>query len=512
MSGCVDSQPWYHQRYDNTSFWRACGFSHGPLLDSSMTPHQGARAVRCRVRRAWPRNLFGWQRARDPNVGRWVFVDGTEPRHTPPPITTAGPSDDCPDRDINQFQRLDTQARAASPTRCDTRPHRLESLGRIELASAAASASPQGSLVVPSRCHRRPPRLQGRRQGHRGWDGHSLIAVSTTTPAPCWPGMCSRPAPRRSRPTSRQWNASSRRPAEHHSPSSPTAASHTTRCSSTTPAAASAASSPIDATVTTNQTGHRRPTAGTSKAFPSVSTAAAAPTSSSPSSTAACPASGSAARCPKQATASKTSPSTAPRTSAPAAAVGDPRGLRHPQRSPLRVRAHPRPQPRPLPHRPRLPRPAPQAHRRGLATTPRLRRDRHRMAPRLLPPRLARQRRPPRATPPTHLQERPPTDPRDTGETWTLGRRHRRPTITRRPRTTRLAPRRPADTAARPQGWQQHAHPAAVIAHLARRGPSDDARPAGFGEISRARETLRTRLWNSRWNTPCMGGRGFEPL
>lgn len=39
--------------------------------------------------------------------------------------------------------------------------------------------------------------------------------------------------------------------------------------------------------------------------------------------------------------------------------------------------------------------PSPQADRRRLATTPRLRRGRHRMAPRLLPPRLDRQPRTP---------------------------------------------------------------------------------------------------------------------
>jgi hypothetical protein len=144
----------------------------------------------------------------------------------------------------------------------------------------------------------------------------------------------------------------------------------------------------------------------------------------------------------------------------------------------------PQPQPPPLPHRPRPPRTPPQAHRRRLATTTRLSRHRHRVAARLLSPRLARQAR-------TAARTRQRTSKRVFDQTrrarerlgrWGGGIAHRQqrmPPFSGRPQIGLLG---------------------AVC-----RGPSGPEQAR-----SRLRRAFPPQLWNA--GTLLVGGRGFEPL
>jgi hypothetical protein len=48
-SKMVDIEPWYHERYENSSFWKACGFSRRPSKSLVYERPKGARGVRKRV-------------------------------------------------------------------------------------------------------------------------------------------------------------------------------------------------------------------------------------------------------------------------------------------------------------------------------------------------------------------------------------------------------------------------------------------------------------------------------
>ena len=93
ISGFVDIEPWYHHRYENTSFWKACDFRQRPskslvyerLGELERFAHEFDHLADELVRIAADK---------DPNVGRWLHIDGTEAE------THAAPRHDCRPRAV----------------------------------------------------------------------------------------------------------------------------------------------------------------------------------------------------------------------------------------------------------------------------------------------------------------------------------------------------------------------------------------------------------------------------
>jgi hypothetical protein len=129
VSGLVDIEPWYHQRYENTSFWKACGFRHRPSKSLVYERLLELEAFAGKFDRLAD-HLIGLAARKDPNVGRWLHVDGTEAETHAVPRHDCQPGDDCPTAGqptLERLERLDTagarrlrHAEATRPT--DTIP------------------------------------------------------------------------------------------------------------------------------------------------------------------------------------------------------------------------------------------------------------------------------------------------------------------------------------------------------------------------------------------------------
>jgi hypothetical protein len=129
ISGFVDIEPWYNQRVENTSFWKACGFRHRPsksLVYERLIELEAFAGEFDRL----ADELIGLAANKDPNVGRWIHVDGTEAETHAVPRHDCQPGDDCPTAGQptpERLERLDTagarrlrHAEATQPT--DTVP------------------------------------------------------------------------------------------------------------------------------------------------------------------------------------------------------------------------------------------------------------------------------------------------------------------------------------------------------------------------------------------------------
>jgi hypothetical protein len=424
-SGMVDIEPWYHHRYENTLFWKGCGFATRP---SYSLVHQRLTELEPYATKfdELAGHLIGVAASKDPNAGAWLRIDGTECETHAAAHHDCGPNDDCPDRALKQLQRLDTRAarrirhkETLEPT--DEEP--FDDLDIDERGGRRFRSGDHGWYLRDRSAGRRAYKRDGK--VIRSWDGYSLITVihhytGAMLSGNIQPANVQEVRRIRAVPQTRPHSAG------HRLPSSPIGASTTKRSSSPTRARASAASFPTGDMAITNRSPRPPRIAGTSRASPSANTAAAAPTSSPRSSTAAWPACLTAARCPLHLAATKTSTSTASTTTRASCLCGRPT----------------RPTPsseKPIPN-------TSASTTTTVAATASAPTASNSAQSASAPPgnnsasqpppsssgsasasaKAGSARRPTRATPPAHLQERPPTDPRDTSETWASGAASRR--------------------------------------------------------------------------------------
>src|SRR4051812_4991947 len=172
----VDIEPWYHQRYDNTAFWRACGFAKRlsySLVHQRLTELEPFAPAFDELA-----DYLIWRAAaKDPNVGAWLYIDGTEAETHAAPRHDCRPGEDCPDDGTpRRLQRLDSHGartlrhkQALEPVDTTARERSLDDttlddaideLGRDEERRGAPTASPcapNASAPHGNNCGSLPP-------------------------------------------------------------------------------------------------------------------------------------------------------------------------------------------------------------------------------------------------------------------------------------------------------------------------------------------------------------------
>jgi len=142
----VNLQPWYRRESSNTSLWKACGFRGVPAYQTvwerfaelEQDPEIITKAVNYVIQLA---------RRREPRIGMWVTVDGTECQTHAQPRHACGPDDDCPTRGKNRQPRL---ARVSPETAAELREREAEIEDEpVWSPTGAASTDPLGLIPIP---------------------------------------------------------------------------------------------------------------------------------------------------------------------------------------------------------------------------------------------------------------------------------------------------------------------------------------------------------------------------
>ena len=109
-------QPWYRRMALDEEFWRACGFDRVPAYQTvwqRLTEMEDCDELFQLASNA----LIRQARAKDPRVGMWLEIDGTECETHAQQQHACGPEDDCPTRGQHRQPRLKrmtvTDARAS---------------------------------------------------------------------------------------------------------------------------------------------------------------------------------------------------------------------------------------------------------------------------------------------------------------------------------------------------------------------------------------------------------------
>jgi hypothetical protein len=141
----VNVQPWYRRESGNGALWRACGFRTVPAYQT-VWQRFAELEVHAEVFTRAASELIQTARRKDPRVGMWWAVDGTECQTHAQPQHDCGPNDDCPTRNGGRATLAKVGIEDAGTLRQADSVVEDDVISGVVTGSGSSSSSPSGSL------------------------------------------------------------------------------------------------------------------------------------------------------------------------------------------------------------------------------------------------------------------------------------------------------------------------------------------------------------------------------